>query len=49
MIPRLRSGIRPLQPDENECLVHLTLYLMFLLCFLLEKNEPGASGEIQVH
>jgi MFS transporter, DHA2 family, multidrug resistance protein len=23
--------------------------LMFLLCFLLEKNEPGASGEVQVH
>ena len=23
--------------------------LMFLSFFLLEKNEPGASGEVQVH
>jgi DHA2 family multidrug resistance protein len=30
-------------------LLAVTSALMFLLCFLLEKNEPGASGEIQVH
>ena len=30
-------------------LLAATAALMFLLCFLLEKNEPGGSGEIQVH
>ena len=30
-------------------LLAVTSALMFLLCFLLEKNEPGASGEVQVH
>jgi DHA2 family multidrug resistance protein len=30
-------------------LLAVTAALMFLLCFLLEKNEPGSSGEIQVH
>jgi len=30
-------------------LLAVTAALMFLLCFPLEKNKPGASGEIQVH
>jgi DHA2 family multidrug resistance protein len=30
-------------------LLAATSALMFLLCFLLKKNKPGASGEIQVH
>ena len=30
-------------------LLAVTAALMFLLCFLLEKNKPGGSGEIQVH
>ena len=30
-------------------LLAVTAALMFLLCFLLEKNQPGASGKIQVH
>jgi hypothetical protein len=23
--------------------------LMFLLCFVLARNEPGATGEVQMH
>jgi len=30
-------------------LLAVTAALMFVLCFLLEKNEPGASGKIQMH
>ena len=30
-------------------LLAVTAALMFLLCFLLEKNKPGGSGEIQAH
>jgi MFS transporter, DHA2 family, multidrug resistance protein len=30
-------------------LLAVTATLMFLLCFLLQKNKPGASGKIQVH
>lgn len=30
-------------------LLSLISVLMFSLCFLLEKNEPGATGEVQVH
>jgi DHA2 family multidrug resistance protein len=30
-------------------LLAVTSALMFLLCLMLEKNEPGASGKIQVH
>jgi MFS transporter, DHA2 family, multidrug resistance protein len=28
------------------CLVSV---VMFFLCFFLEKNKPGASGDIQMH
>jgi MFS transporter, DHA2 family, multidrug resistance protein len=30
-------------------LLALTAVLMFLLCFLLQKNEPGAAGEVAMH
>jgi hypothetical protein len=30
-------------------LLAVTSALMFLLCFLLQKNEPGAGGEVSMH
>jgi DHA2 family multidrug resistance protein len=30
-------------------LLSATAVLMFLLCFLLKKNEPGKGGEVAVH
>lgn len=39
----------PLSYVDVYRLLAVTSALMFLLCFLLEKNEPAASGEIQVH
>jgi MFS transporter, DHA2 family, multidrug resistance protein len=30
-------------------LLAATSALMFLLCFLLAKNEPGARGEVSMH
>jgi DHA2 family multidrug resistance protein len=29
-------------------LLAVTAVLMFLLCFLLQKNEPGATGEVAI-
>src|SRR6202007_231860 len=34
---------------DNYWLIAATCSLMFLLCFLLAKNEPGAGGEVQMH
>ena len=30
-------------------LLAATSALMFLLCFLLAKNEPGAGGKVAMH
>jgi DHA2 family multidrug resistance protein len=30
-------------------LLAVTSALMFLLCFLLAKNEPGKGGQVAVH
>jgi DHA2 family multidrug resistance protein len=45
----LKAQAQALSYIDVYWLLAVTSVLMFLLCFLMEKNEPGVSGEIQVH
>jgi DHA2 family multidrug resistance protein len=49
MYDALNTQAQALSYVDVYWLLAVTSALMFLLCFLLEKNEPGASGEVQVH
>jgi hypothetical protein len=49
MYDALNTQAQALSYVDVYWLLGLTSALMFFLCFLLETNEPGASGEIQVH
>ena len=49
MYDALNAQAQALSYVDVYWLLAVTAALMFLLCFLLEKNEPGASGDIQVH
>ena len=49
MYDALNTQAQALSYVDVYWLLAMTAALMFLLCFLLEKNEPGASGKIQVH
>ena len=45
----LMAQAQTLSYVDNYWLIAATCSLMFLLCFLLGKNEPGAGGEVQMH
>jgi MFS transporter, DHA2 family, multidrug resistance protein len=49
MYDALNTQAQALSYVDVYWLLAVTAALMFLLCFLLEKNEPGASGKVQVH
>jgi DHA2 family multidrug resistance protein len=49
MYSMLNAQAQALSYVDVYWLLAATSALMFLLCFLLEKNKPGASGEVQVH
>ena len=49
MYSMLNTQAQALSYIDVYWLLAVTSALMFLLCFLLQKNEPGASGEVQVH
>ena len=49
MYDALNTQAQALSYVDIYWLLAVTATLMFLLCFLLQKNEPGASGKIQVH
>lgn len=49
MYKTLNTQAQALSYVDAYSLLTVTAALMFLLCFLLERNEPGASGKIQVH
>jgi surface polysaccharide O-acyltransferase-like enzyme len=49
MYDALNTHAQALSYVDVYWLLAVTATLMFLLCFLLQKNEPGASGKIQVH
>ncbi len=59
-IPRNRAALAKMEGALNtqaQALFYVDVYwllavtaaLMFVLSFLLEKDEPGASGNIQMH
>jgi DHA2 family multidrug resistance protein len=49
MYSMLNTQAQALSYIDVYWLLSLISALMFLLCFLLEKNAPGASDEVQVH
>ena len=49
MYSMLNAQAQTLSYIDVYWLLAVTSALMFLLCFMLQKNKPGSSGEIQVH